>query len=769
MDNFKHEIINFNDIKAYSIRITGLVQGVGMRPFIYKVAREFEILGSVENRIDGVFIEAECRHEIIESFVDYIQKNAPPASHIFSIEMQNIPRKNFRDFKIIDSSDSQSEITQVSPDIAVCSDCLVDMKSQPHRYNYPFINCTNCGPRFTIIRDLPYDREQTTMSEFEMCYVCNSEYGDITDRRFHAQPIACRDCGPQMEMFQRDASFFDPEEIVTNTATIIDNEGIVAVKGLGGFFLACDAMSDPAVNQLREVKTREKKPFAVMFRDLTALEKNVYIDEIEKKYLTDTSRPIVILKQTPDSNIAASVSPGLNTVGTMLPYMPFHYLLFEKLKTDCIVFTSGNFASEPIIREDELALNKFLHPDISIDAVITYNREISNRCDDSVMFVVEGKRRMIRRSRGFVPTPVRVGMDVSKIFAAGAELSGTFAIGSGNNAILSQYIGDLKNLETLEFYEEAVEKFLKLFKVTPEIAVCDYHPDYFSTRYAEYTNLPLIKVQHHHAHIASCMAEHNIKDKVLGLSFDGTGLGTDNTIWGGEFLVADYESFERVANFEAIPMPGGDKASHDTWRSAFAYLHNAYGADALKQDLPLFDKLEPIKLQLARESIEKSINAPLCSSVGRIFDAVGAIVFGETENRYQAELPMRLESLVDWNDNSFYFYDFSGNQLIISEMIRQIVTDIHLKQDISVIATKFHNTIAEAACYIAGRTAKKLGLKNIVLTGGVFQNRYLSYKVFKKLSEKFDVYMQESIPASDSGIALGQLAVAAYRRSKNVS
>ncbi|MCD4729658.1 MAG: carbamoyltransferase HypF, partial [Bacteroidales bacterium] len=520
------------------IQIKGLVQGVGFRPFIYRIAHQYNLHGWVENRNDGVLIKVNGSKDTLEHFVDDIKIKAPIASNIHSISREEVNFEKFYDFRIVKSENSSAEITDISPDIAVCDACLEDFKKQAHRIDYPFINCTNCGPRFSIIQDLPYDREQTTMDPFVMCETCRKEYDDVLDRRFHAQPVACSVCGPEYELILDNKSIKSFDEILDKTCELLKSGKIIAIKGIGGFQIACDAQNEKAVNNLRNRKIREGKPFAVMFANVESMQEFVYLFPEEKKSVQSWRRPIVIAQEK--KKLAANVSVGFKTIGAMLPYMPFHYLLFEKLDLTAIVLTSGNLSDEPIVINNNDAVEKLTR---IADAVLIYNREIYNRTDDSVVFSVNEKERLIRRSRGYAPEPVNLNLNADGIFAAGAELVNCFCIGKGKQAILSQHIGDLKNLETLEFYSESFERFKKLFRSNPSLVVFDKHPDYISTRFAKDLNIEQIEVQHHHAHIVSCMAEHNLDEKVIGVSMDGTGYGDDGNIWGGEFFICDLATY----------------------------------------------------------------------------------------------------------------------------------------------------------------------------------------------------------------------------------
>ncbi len=747
------------NITSCKIQIKGLVQGVGFRPFIYRLAKEFNITGWVQNTTDQVIVRVEGERKSLQNFINNIQIKAPVAANIESVNVTDEEIVDFKEFSIRKSHDTSDDITEISPDIAVCDDCLHDLKIQKHRINYPFINCTNCGPRFTIIKDLPYDRDKTTMDVFKMCDICKNEYENINDRRFHAQPVACNDCGPEYELRISNKRITNIELIVKETAQLIEKGEIIALKGQGGFHLACDALNEDAVNYLRKSKHREGKPFAVLFKNLNCLKKYAYISKEEEKSLLSWQRPIVILIEK--LKLATGVSNGFNTIGAMLPYMPFHYLLFEKLSTQAIVLTSGNMSDEPIVIDNKKAINTF---NSFTNGFITYNRDIFNRTDDSVCMVVNNKERIIRRSRGYVPKPIKTVLNVEGIFAAGAELTNCFAIGRGNQAILSQHIGDLKNFETYEFYTESYNRFKKLFRVNPRIVACDMHPDYLSTRFANELGIPVIEVQHHHAHIASVMAEYGLDEKVIGIGFDGTGYGTDANIWGSEFLICDLKDFERHTHFLYIPQPGGDIALEEPWRVGLAYLYNIYKDEVLDLDIPFIRNLNKNKVAIIISAIKNNINTPLFCSAGRVFDAVAAITGICLETLFHSEAPMRLENEIDNSIVDEYPFDIN-TEVNLKSVFIGIVEDIKRNLPVSAISAKFHNTIISITFIVVNKIKKETGINKVILSGGTFQNKYLSEKIENRLiKNNFKVYVPRQIPANDGGIALGQLAIAAKRR-----
>lgn len=738
--------------------VKGLVQGVGFRPFIYRTATSLSLRGTVENRNDGVQIILQGNYEKVNEFLKTLEFHAPQASQIYSIKTIKKQLNAFPDFRIVKSRNVSNEITLVSPDIGVCDDCLEDIKIQEPRIDYPFTNCTNCGPRFTIIKQLPYDRPNTTMKEFVMCGFCNSEYKDVFNRRFHAQPVACKNCGPKYTLHTSIKITDIQEDLLNELSSFMANGKIIAVKGLGGFFLACDANNIKAVERLRSIKRREGKPFAVMFKDQKSVSEYAILSAEEKKLIHSWQRPIVLL--TSKRKLAPDVGMGFKTIGAMLPYMPFHYLLFEKLLTNAIVLTSGNLSDEPILIQNKLALDTFLPV---CDAVLTYNREIHNRVDDSVMHVVNGRGRFIRRSRGYVPVPINLPYNADGVLAVGAELVNSFCVGKYSQAIMSQHVGDLKNLETYEFFTESIERYKELFRVEPKLIVTDLHPEYLSTTFALSTGLPIMQVQHHHAHIASCMAEHGLVEKVIGIAFDGVGLGDDGNIWGGEFMICDLSAYERITYFDYQTMPGGDQATLNPWRMAVSYLHSIYGKDFTRLKLPFLNEIDPKTVEIVIEMIEKNVNSPLTSSVGRIFDAVSALTGLCIKSTFHAEAPMRLESVIEKDSLEYYTYQINKT-ISVRPVIQEIVNDLLNSVSVSRISTRFHNTIVRIVVEISEKLRKTYSINKVVLSGGTFQNKYILRRLEENLKTRdFEVYINEKVPSNDGGISLGQLAIAANR------
>jgi hydrogenase maturation protein HypF len=604
------------------------------------------------------------------------------------------------------------------------------------------------------------------MKSFEMCPDCRSEYENISDRRFHAQPIACNVCGPDYELIVKGTTISkDIKEIIESFARIIGNGGIILLKGLGGMHIACDAFNEAAVRKLRDLKNRDGKPFALMFRDIECLRQYAEIDEIEERSLLSWQRPIVLLRKkknslhTPMSEI---LNAGLNLLGVMLPYMPFHYLFFSKLTSPAIVLTSGNFSNEPILTDNAVAVEEFSK---ITNGLILHNRDIYNRTDDSVVRIIGGKERIFRRSRGYVPAPVRTSLNTNGIVAFGAELTNCFCTGKRKKAYLSQHLGDLQNLETTMFYEKTIAQFIKLFRIKPSLLAVDMHPDYVSTRTGlNFGKCPVVRVQHHHAHIASCMAEHLLDEKVIGVALDGTGYGTDGNIWGSEFMICDLNDFERVTHFGYIPLPGGDSATEEPWRIAISWLYKVYGMDLFRLGLPILREIDHEKIEIIIKMIDRNINCPLTSGAGRLFDAVASLMGLVHLATFQAEGPMRLESLTSADCKDLYPYSLEKT-ICLDDTIRSIVEDILKNTGKVTIATKLHNTIILIIFDVVSAIRLREGINKVVMSGGVFQNKYLLEGTTELLQKNdFEVYSHASVPTNDGGIALGQLAVASKRR-----
>lgn len=765
--------------KALRFEVSGLVQGVGFRPFVYRIAWREGISGWVRNTNKGVTIKAQGTEDQMRKFSYALQHEFPSAARIDRIEEFPVAENKSQGFVIRKSTMISGEITDISPDIAVCDECLTDMKAQPHRKDFPFINCTHCGPRFSIIRELPYDRKNTTMAGFEMCEQCAGEYRTITDRRFHAQPVACNCCGPEYRLHAGGASWSFLYDILNETARRIDAGQIGAIKGIGGYQLICDALNPLAVETLRKRKNRSRKPFALMARDMETIRRYCRVSEAEEYSLHSWRRPIVLLKVRPDRDLSASipgaVNPGLNTLGFILPYMPFHYQMFERMRTNIIVFTSGNISDNPIIFDDNKAMTE-LSP--IADFMLLHNRPIYNLCDDSVVMIAGGKERMLRRSRGYTPGFLRIPFRAEGILALGAGMNNCFCLGKNYKAIGGQYNGDLSNPASADSYVRNIGQFLRLFRHTPVTVVRDMHPGYFSSGFAEELKkhqnegghrAKIVEVQHHHAHIASVMAEYGLDEKVIGVCFDGTGYGTDDRIWGGEFLICDLAGFERVSHLEYIPLPGGDKAIEEPWRTAVSFLFKQYGEETLELPLKINREIPLLQREFIKVMISEGINSPLSSGAGRLFDAVSALLGLCLFSNYEAEAPMKLESIIAPDVDGDYEIT-ETDPVVTSQIIRQIVDDILAGTDPCIVSARFHNTIIALIFQKSMELARRTGLSGIVLSGGVFQNRYLVEGLLKKFSGKpVNVYLSSKVPANDGGIAFGQLVIAAKRKEQHVS
>ena len=740
-------------LRRLRVHIKGAVQGVGFRPFVYRIAKELELKGFVINNSSGVYIEVEGEEERLNTFLLRLNREKPPLARVYSQEVQFLEPANYKDFEIRKSSEEGEKEVLVLPDIATCEDCLRELfDPKDRRYRYPFINCTNCGPRFTIIEKLPYDRENTTMKVFKMCPECKGEYENPLDRRFHAQPNACPKCGPWVSLYKGKDLIAEREEALKILIEAIKKGKIVAVKGIGGFHLICDATNEESVKTLRKRKRRSEKPFAVMFKDLKQVEDFANSTDLEKALLISPERPIVLIKKKRD--LAPSVSPFLKRVGAFLPYSPLHHLILSELEFP-VVATSGNISDEPIVKDNEEALNKLA--DLA-DLILVHNREIKRRCDDSVVKVVGGVPTPIRRSRGYVPLPVELPFKLpKKVLAVGGMLKNTFAIGFGNKVILSQHVGDIENLTTLKVFEESVLDLMKLYEFEPDVIVCDMHPRYETTRWAEEfarkRGIPLLKVQHHHAHVLSCMAENGLKGKVLGIAWDGTGYGEDGTLWGGEFLISDYTSYERVFYFKPVILIGGEKAVKEPRRVALSILFELFGEETLNLDLPPVRTFKGSDLKNLYVAWKRGINSPPSSSVGRLFDALASILDLRQTLSYEGQGAMMVEDLYDPTVKDGYPYEIRGRQIDLRESFREVLKE----KDKKVAVSKFINTLAEICLEIAKRTE----IEKVCLSGGVMQNDPLVSRIKELLSkEGFKVYTHQRVPPNDGGISLGQTVYA---------
>ena len=752
-------------MKRAEIKITGIVQGIGFRPFIFGLAEAHSIRGWVLNNEKGVLIDAESEDRDLDAFVQNIPKLAPPLARIESFDIKYLAPLGYTLFEIRKSEEAQEKFVLISPDLATCDSCLSELFSAGNfRYRYPFINCTLCGPRFTIIQDIPYDRHKTTMAPFIMCPVCRKEYGNPRDRRFHAQPNACPACGPSLRLKDREGQEV-PGDPIEKTFDLLVRGKIVAIKGLGGFHLACDARNQDAVSSLRSRKFREDKPFAVMCRNLEEVKEYCDVTEEEANLLQSVERPIVLLKKKESSPVANAVAPYQDTLGTMLPYSPLHHLLLNgPLKT--LVMTSGNRSDEPISYDDEEALHRLSK---IADYFLFHNREIHMRCDDSVTRIFEGKPYILRRSRGYVPFPIKLSFPLKMILACGGELKNTFCLTRGNYAFVSHHIGDLENLETLTSFEEGIEHFRRLFYIEPTAVAYDLHPDYLSTQYAlSIPNIPMMGVQHHHAHIVSAMAENGIDGDVIGVALDGTGFGLDGTLWGSEFIISNLRDFDRLAHLKKLPMPGGSMAIKEPWRMAMVYLSEAFGDEATQLRIDLLKRVDLQKWDILKRATEKKINSPLTSSMGRLFDAVSSLLSIRDEVRYEGQAAIELEKIADPGVKEAYPFCLreDGVPMTIdpTEMTRRIVRDLIEGTPSSRIAGKFHRTVARLIVETCEVIRSKHGLGRVVLSGGVFQNILLLSLVTESLRNSgFHVYTHHLVPTNDGGISLGQAVIAHMR------
>ena len=762
-------------IKRQRIVVRGIVQGVGFRPFVYGLATSLNLTGFVRNDSSGVTIEVEGTLSALQAFQQALRNEAPPLARIDTFSVHFQPRRGDTTFMIVRSQTGSQRRALISPDVAPCDDCLRELKDPlDRRYHYPFINCTNCGPRFTIVEDIPYDRGNTTMRFFSLCPDCQAEYEDPLNRRFHAQPNACPICGPRVIVNRQgsiDHDQFSTGATALNEAGRLLSEGkILAIKGLGGYHLACDALNAAAVSRLRRRKRREARPFALMIPDLATAQWLCFISAAEASLLQSRRRPIVLLQQRPDTPVAPAVAPCYDTLGLMLPYTPLHTLLLDAF-AGCIdpeqpavlVMTSGNVSEEPIAYDDEDARQRL---QALAEGWLSHNRGIYSRCDDSVTRVAAGGEQLFRRSRGYAPEPVKLAQPFPRaVLACGGHLKNTFCLGKDDQAFVSHHIGDLENLETLMAFREGVEHFERLFDVRPEVVAYDLHPDYLATGYALDRDVAhKIGVQHHHAHVASVMAEHGLVGPVIGVAADGTGYGTDGAVWGCEIMVADLQTFERLAHLAYVPLPGGEQAVRQPWRMAAVYLQAAYADDFLELTIPFVRCLDQQRWRPLAQMIAREINSPPTSSLGRLFDAVAALLCLRDEVIYEGQAAVELEMLAIPVENPYPFIISNDPvmDLDVAPMIRAIVSDLQQDVPAPVIAGRFHATIARLLATACLRAQEETGIQTVALSGGVFQNRLLLELLIALLeAEGFQVYINRQVPPNDGGLSLGQAAVAA--------
>ncbi|MCE5196239.1 MAG: carbamoyltransferase HypF [Negativicutes bacterium] len=758
----------------YAVEIQGIVQGVGFRPFVYRIANSFSLAGFVLNTSQGVSLEIEGSPAACAAFLTELQENPPSMALIEKITVKELPLRGEPGFRIL-ASLAGTRNAMISPDIGICADCMRDITEKGNRrYHYAFTNCTNCGPRFTIIRDIPYDRKNTTMAEFTQCEPCQKEYEDPADRRFHAQPNACPDCGPHLSFYE------DGESLAGDVYDLFQSRiaagKIVAVKGIGGYHLVCDARNEAAVQALRQRKLRYDKPFAVMMPDLATAEKYCVLNQAEQKALTSTQKPIVLLQKKPNCPIAFNVSQNNRRLGVMLPYTPLHYLLLQN--QEVLVMTSGNLSDRPMVFQDEAAFTGFSRV---ADAVLTHNRRIHRRMDDSVCIVVNDRLHLLRRARGFVPEPFCLPGNRQVILALGAQQKNTFCLAKRENAFLSGHIGDLDDADTEKSYTDEIAAFLKIFEALPAVIACDYHPDYLSSRYAVYyqkslneafqkankteQEIQIIPIQHHHAHFASVLAEHDLNgEQIFGLIFDGSGLGDDGSIWGGEALFGNTGSSRRVGHLLPFRLLGGETAIREPWRVALAVTAQACDRDTALDLFPEDRKTARILLQAG----EKEINSPLTSSMGRLFDAVAALAGICPVTTYEGQAAIELQQSMDTTAaGSYHFVIEQTDEGMLFDwrpLLRAVLTDRQNAVPAGGLSLRFHRAVVELIVQAAILQRQNNGSQKVVLSGGVFQNEYLLSQTMTALQEQgFTVYSNEKIPTNDGGIAFGQAAAVAYR------
>ncbi len=786
-------------MESLHVSVRGVVQGVGFRPFIYRLAGQHGLAGWVRNTSGTVEIEVEGEGPAVAAFLEEIRGSPPPMARIEEVAASPVARRGYTGFRIIESRPEPGEYQLVSPDIATCAACRREVFSPgDRRYRYPFTNCTNCGPRFTIIEDIPYDRPLTTMRTFTMCPECQREYDDPLDRRFHAQPNACPVCGPSLVLVDAEGAPVGARDVmpagrsggqtvtagVTQAgsgdlaraaARLLRDGKVLALKGLGGFQLACDATDEEAVVTLRERKHRPSKPLAVMMAGLDEVRRHCVVSLEEESLLKSPQSPIVLLRWLrQESAVCAAVAPGLKYLGVMLPGTPLHHLLTREAGCP-LVMTSGNLSEEPIAKDNDEALERLGG---IADFFLLHNRGIYAKYDDSVCLVEEDVPRVVRRARGYAPYPIALPFDSRPVLACGAEEKNTFCLTRDRHAFVSQHIGDMENEETLEHFENTVSLYRRLFRIEPEVIACDLHPEYLSTKYAHQLaagdgRLRLVPVQHHHAHIASCLVENGTRTKasieqpVIGVAFDGTGYGTDGTIWGGEFLVADLAGFRRVARLEQVPMPGGAAAIRKPYRMALGYVHALLGPDFPLHGLPLLGHLDTGELVVVGRQMDRRVNSPLTSSAGRLFDGVSALAGVRGEVDYEAQAAIELEMLADGSARVSPAYPFTtveenGCRVVkLADLVAAVIEDVKQGVDARVVSTKFHATMARMVVDVCRAISRDNGITTVALSGGVFQNRILFRQALAGLREAgFQVLTHSLVPCNDGGVSLGQAAVA---------
>jgi len=749
------------------LHITGIVQGVGFRPTVFNLARKHTLTGWVLNNARGVEIELHGSDQNVQAFIQNLQQNPPPPAVIDSFFVEDADDHAYVDFQIRHSEDDPFDFLPVSPDLNICPDCRRELfDPSDRRYRYPFINCTNCGPRFSIVTGIPYDRPNTSMAGFALCPDCAGEYQDPANRRFHAQPIACPVCGPQVWYEEGGQRLSEREDAIQSTRKALAEGKILAVKGLGGFHLACDAQNPETIEKLRLRKRRSGKPFALMAFDLETIREFARVSPEEEKLLTFPMAPVVLLETTPAGRaLLRLVAPDQNRLGFMLPYTPLHLLLLEPSKgfPKVLVMTSGNLSEEPIAYSNVDAQRRL--SDLA-DGFLLHDRPIHIRIDDSVVSVIEGVTHIQRRARGYAPLPMQIPTTAIPTLACGTELKNTFCLIRDRYAFVSHHIGDLENKETLSAFEDAIRHYEKIFRIRPQLLAADMHPNYLASRYARQRaaeeNLPLVEIQHHHAHIVSCMAENalNQREPVIGLAFDGTGYGTDGAIWGGEVLLANWEKFERPYHLEYMPLPGGDAAVRKPARMALSLILQA-GIDPESFPFAFHQSLDPDEQAAVANQIRTGFNSPKTSSLGRLFDGVAALVGLHQQISYEAQNAIALETIADPEERSGYDFAIENGQILISPVIRAIVED--LKHDVapSGISARFHNGLTACAVRVSEQIRSQTSFNQVVLSGGVWQNKVLIRQTIAALkASEFEVFWPHKLPTNDGGVSLGQALVA---------
>jgi len=778
-------------LKLASISVRGIVQGVGFRPFVYGLAVKHNLKGWVYNTSEDVKIEVEGAPEAIKEFEQELETNAPPLAHIEKITVRYHRPVGYENFEIRKSRAQAGKSQLISPDVATCPACLVELlDTRDRRYRYPFTNCTNCGPRFTIIEDMPYDRPKTTMRYFQMCPQCQAEYDSPLDRRFHAQPNACPKCGPQVQLVDNQGNLINDSNAIAEASQLLKQGKIVAIKGLGGFLLACDATNDSAVRALRQRKKRPSKPLAVMVATLEEAKRHCYVLPEEEELLTSSQSPIVLMIWREDSSVSREVAPNLWFLGIMLPYTPLHHILLRDTGVP-LVMTSGNLSEEPIARDNDEALRRLSG---IADYFLIHNRDIYSRYDDSVAIVERGASQLVRRARSYAPYPIRLPFQARQVLGCGSDEKNTFCLTKDNYAFLSQHIGDMQNMETLEHFESTISLYERLFRIRPEIVAHDFHPDYLATKYAHElgeSGMKLIPVQHHHAHIASCLADNGVESPVIGVAFDGTGMGADGNIWGGEFLIADYRSFRRAGHLEYLPLPGGDAAINKPYRTAIGYILTLLGENGFNAAIAALNDVKgkqsrqasigqvgEVEIDIIKRQIERKINSPLCSSMGRLFDAISALLGIRAEIDYEGQAAVELEmnaysSLISSGVSGkaisraqehypYLIVEDEGTRVVhLRDLLSAVIDDLRRGVSDGTIAVRFHNTVAQMTNEMCRLIADETGVRQVALSGGVFQNRLLLGRTVSLLeSSGFRVFTHRQVPCNDGCVSLGQAVIA---------